>query len=495
MKRHTIETKTGCYTGVVEPSGVISFRGIPFADPPVGKLRWQPPQPVSTYDSVRTVDLYPPAPVQQNYPKHLADMMHEPLHIPISEDCLYLNVWAADLDTPKKGVLVWVFGGSYAIGHASRIESRGERFVAAHPEILFVSANYRLGVFGSIDLSVLEGGASASPLSNNLNLLDQRAALSWVRDNASAFNADPDTITLYGHSAGSNAICHHLASNESGKLFARAICQSSFLQGPPPRTLDQARADAQKIFDYLDVHTLDAALNLSAARLLEAQAAVFGEIYGSPVLDELTLPKDEFGALLNGSAAGKEIMMGYANGERDGRLAGMDPDAAVGKVIADNKKFLNGDSKPIEEFLRRHGDMPKQQAAMTAQAELAMLIPADIQARALAKHSKVYQYEFCWADASTGIRAPHGAPNPFVFGTDIPESAPKDLERQMQNTWASFIASGDPNNSDIPRWNAYTEHGGTVMTIDSKWKAVDGFWDTDYPIFAPLFEDSKRLED
>ncbi len=493
MKTH-IDTKAGRYIGTVEASGVLSFKGIPFAQPPLGDLRWLPPKPVETFDTERHADIYPPAPVQLNYPKHLADQMGEPIHIPISEDCLYLNVWAADLETPKKGILFWVFGGSYAIGHASRVQARGESFVAAHPEIVVVSANYRLGVFGSIDLSVIGGGGEYRS-SNNLNLLDQRAALQWVRDNAHEFAADPETITLYGHSAGSNAICHHLAAEESLPLFRRAICQSSFLEGPPTRSLEEARGSSRKIFGAAGVTTVEEALAVSSEKLIMAQREVFGEIYGSPVVDGLVVKPDELGAMASGVASGKEVMIGYSDGERDSSFVSLSDDECIARVLTVNKERLSGSTDIVDRYKGLHPELTTQVACMNLQAELMMTIPAEIQARLSARNGRVYQYVFSWADESTGIRAYHGAPCPFVFGNQIPECAPLGLSGMMQDAWAAFIATGDPNCDSIPEWSPYGENGGAVMDIAEEWKLRNGYWDKDFALLSGLFPSAVLLEE
>lgn len=491
MKTH-IDTKEGRYVGTVEASGVISFKGIPFAQPPLGDLRWLPPQPVATFDTERHADLYPPAPVQLNYPKHLADQMGEPIHIPISEDCLYLNVWSADLETPKKGILFWVFGGSYAIGHASRIQARGENFVAAHPEIVVVAANYRLGVFGSVDLSVLGGGNEYS-LSNNLNLLDQRAALKWVRENAQEFAAEGCPITLFGHSAGSNAICHHLVSEDSLPLFERAICQSSFLEGPPPRTLSEARDASRRLFDAAGVSTVEQALFISSDKLLAAQHEVFGEIYGSPVIDGLAIKPGELERLGSGVAADKEVMIGFSNGERDSGFVGLSDDECIDRILRTNGKLLAGNEGIVDEYCSIHPELSTQVACMSLQAELVMTVPAEIQARLTAKHSKVYQYVFSWADETTGVRAYHGAPCPFVFGNQIPACAPADLSKKIQDAWASFIANGDPNCDSVPTWAPYSENGGSVMDISAEWKLCEGYWNEDYALLSHLFPSAALL--
>lgn len=494
MDEYKICTKAGNYIGVKEKLGVIAFKGIPFAQPPLGELRWQPPQPLATYDNKRQTDIYPPAPVQLNYPRHLADQMEEPIHIPISEDCLYLNVWTSDLTTPKKGILFWIYGGSYAIGHASRVQSRGEAFVSAHPEIVVVAPNYRLGVFGSINLEMFDGGEEYK-FSNNLNLLDQRAALLWTRENAHLFGADPNTITLYGHSAGSNAICHHLASEESLPLFRGAICQSSFLQGPPPRSLEESRKASEEIFRYLGVTTLKGALSVSCDALLEAQKQVFGEIYGSPVVDNAVVFENEFGRMLDGTVSDKQILIGYSNGERDSGFVGLNDQESIDKVVGNNKRILKGRSEPVDKYLECHSGEKVSQLCMTAQTELMMTIPAELMARALSLHNDVYQFQFSWADPESEIRAPHGAPCPFVFGNQVSQCAPTQLKDQMQETWANFVSEGNPNNASIPTWPQYTPDGGAVMDIGEIWKAIDGFWETDYPIFAPLFEDYYALKE
>lgn len=130
---------------------------------------------------------------------------------------------------------------------------------------------------------------------------------------------------------------------------------------------------------------------------------------------------------------------------------------------------------------------------MTLQAELAMTIPAEIQARALSRHSSVFQYRFSWSDPGTDIRAPHGAPCPFVFGNQVPCCAPEQLGKQVQEAWVNFIVKGDPNNALIPAWECYRPDGGAVMDIDEEWKLIEDFWQQDFDLLSPLFEGASRL--
>lgn len=492
MRTCEIDTRSGRYFGTYEESGVISFKGIPFAKPPVGALRWLPPQPLDTFDTWRLADGYPPAPIQPDCPSKLAAQLREPRHVPVSEDCLYLNVWVADLETPKSGILFWLYGGSYAIGHASRAQSRGEAFVAAHPDIVFVAPNYRLGVFGSLNLQVLEGGERYR-YSNNLNLLDQRAALEWVRVNACCFGAERAPITLYGHSAGSNSICHHLASSISNALFQRVICQSSFFEGPPNRTLERSREDAQKIFELLGVRTVDEALKLSAEELLQAQEEYFGGMYGAPVMDGLVVSNDELGDIIDGVAAGKEVLIGCSDGERDGAFAGLTSDGARRKVQRLIRDCLGDASEVADEFLDSHKEEGPLFACGDLLAACQMTMAEEIQARACALHSPVYQFLFRWTADGSACRAPHGAPGPFVFGNCLPQGAPSLLKRQVQETWANFVRKGNPNNDLIPHWEPYTPFGGTVMEINDPWKARVGFRENDYRLLRAYWPVTARI--
>ena len=485
-KNRILETRHGRYVGTVEGSGVVSFKGIPFAKPPVGELRWMPPQKLDPGSLTMPADAYPPAPIQPDMPEPLAKRLGEATHRVQSEDCLYLNMWAWDLDTPKKAVLFWVYGGSFTIGDASRLQSRGERFVANHHDIVVVAPNYRLGVLGSLNLSALdEAGKYAD--SCNLNLLDQRAALEWVHENADAFGGDAGNITMYGHSAGSNSISHHLAIPESSKLIDKAICQSSFLVGHGTVSIDESLEFAKKFFDLLGVETLEDALAISAEALKGAQQKLCGLAYTPPVCDMRTVFPNELERLASGELKGKKILIGNSTGEFDQLFAGKTVEEARSLVMSRAEQRIGNDAKWVDGFCELHPEMGEVEALMTANNELCMTYGGELQARALAGSNEVRKFLFSWADPESGARAPHGAPCPFVFGNDIPFNAPADLYEKTQGVWASFIKSGEVEGEGVPAWPQYGRDGGFVMDIDEVWSLLDDPWKGDFAYWAPVY--------
>lgn len=493
-KEHTIHTPKGTFVGTVENSGVISFKGIPYAKPPVGALRWQPPQPLENNAHIMPADKFPPAPIQPDMPESLATRLGEAIHTPQSEDCLYLNMWCWDVTTPKKAILFWIYGGSYTIGHASRLQERGEPFVAKNHDIVVVACNYRLGVFGSLNLSSIDTEGKYA-YSCNLNLLDQQAALKWVKDNAEFFGGDSERITLYGHSAGSNSISHHLAISESTNLFQRAICQSSFLIGHGTVSLEESNCTAKKILALIGANTLEEALNTSAEKLLSAQVELFGQAYPPPVEDGITVQSNELARIAAGQLHDKQFLVGTSTGEYDQLFAGLTDEEALCKAAARNKERL-GDNpeEQLESFALLHPEMPRSLVFASANNELGMTLGGEIQARVCALHNSVYKFLFAWSDPLTQMRAPHGAPCPFFFGNNIPENAPKDLEQMVQEAWGNFIRTGNPLGSFASQWPAYSKTEHPTMIIDETWTLSNSVWEKDYPFWKNSFPETAYAE-
>lgn len=492
-KKHILETRHGNYIGKVERSGVISFKGIPYAKPPVGELRWKAPQSLDFGELTSLADAYPPAPIQPDMPEHLAKRLGESTHRPQSEDCLYLNLWTWDLDTPKKAILFWVYGGSFTIGDASRIQSRGERFVANHPDIVVVAVNYRLGVFGSLNVSVLGAGEEYTD-SCNLNLLDQQAALKWLHENAEAFGGDAENITMYGHSAGSNSISHHLAIPESAKLFKKAICQSSFLVGHGTVTLEESAEFAKKFFNAAGIETMDQALKASANYLAEVQEKLCGLAFTPPVCDMRTVLPNELERIACGELVGKQILVGNSTGEYDQLFNGKTDEEARKLAQKRSVDRLGNDPKWLKGYCELHPEMDETLAINSASNELCMTYGGEIQARALSNHNEVRKFLFSWADPATNSRAPHGAPCPFVFGNDLPEVAPQGLYEKTQSVWASFIRTGEVDVEGVPEWPLYTNNGGAVMEMNENWQLLDNPMEKDYLYWAPVFPETKCVK-
>ncbi|MDX1532327.1 MAG: carboxylesterase family protein, partial [Rhodothermales bacterium] len=258
-----VETANGVVEGFTSGLGVHTFRGIPYAAPPVGDLRWKPPQPGADWEGVRAADRFGPRCMQKRI---YGDMVFR--SDGMSEDCLYLNVWTPDT-TPAEPlpVLVYFYGGGFLAGDGSEPRYDGER-MAAHG-IVAVTMNYRLNVFGFLAHPALTA-ESPHGASGNYGLLDQAAALRWVEANVAAFGGDPERVTIAGESAGSISVSAHMVSPLSKNLIAGAIGESGSLLGTlPPVPLAEAEEHGERFAQAAEAPTLEALRALPAEAVLD----------------------------------------------------------------------------------------------------------------------------------------------------------------------------------------------------------------------------------
>jgi len=280
-------TSNGVLEGVVSADGKVrTFKGIPYAAPPVGSLRWKPPQPAVAWTGVRKATEYPPRCMQA--PVYSDMIFHDPGP---SEDCLYLNLWMpAAPATPRLPVMVWIHGGGFAAGSTS--EPRQDAGNLSKKGVLVVTLNYRLGIFGFFSHPALtrESGHNAS---GNYGLLDQVAALRWVRDNIAVFGGDPANVTVFGESAGSFSVSALMASPLARGLFQRAIGESGAFFGDTLRLKARAeteKADTEFAKSALGTDSLEALRAKPAAEILQA-ASKDRALRFFPNIDGLFLPE------------------------------------------------------------------------------------------------------------------------------------------------------------------------------------------------------------
>ena len=482
-----IRVTGGLISGTLSQDGTIQiFRGIPFAAPPVGDLRWKAPQPVKSWSNVRSCDAFGPSPMQGK-PSPFGPWSAEYLipKEPISEDCLYLNVWSGVKATPaerpalRRPVLVWIYGGGFNSGGSACTIYDGEAM--AKKGVVFVSINYRVGPFGFFshpeltkESGVSTPGTSTSGASGNYGLMDQIAALQWVQKNIAAFGGDPGNVTIAGQSAGSMSVNCLVASPLAKNLFTKAIAESGagFARSYP--TLQQAEETGMKL-----------AQSLGASSLAELRAKPADEILKKlqgrgPIIDGYVLPQS-IAAIF---AAHKENDVTLLTGwnEDEGMAFGA-PKNAVDYRNQINQQY--GDQ--AQTFLQLYPGNTDAEAA-ASQTKISRDISfgaqnyrwANIQS---AQNKKVYVYRFTRKLPATGEYARYGAFHTgevayaydnlkFIDHQLRPlEPADTELANVMSTYWANFVKTGNPNGKGLPNWPAYSTADKRIMELDTQPKA------------------------
>ena len=452
-----IKTDQGKVQGKMSADGQArDFLGIPFAAPPVGPLRWKPPQPAAKWHGVRQATTFGSRCMQQ---EHYSDMVfRDPGE---SEDCLTLNVWTpAAKAKGKLPVMVWIFGGGFAGGGTSEPRQDGEHLT--RKGVLVVSMNYRLGIFGFFATSEL---AAEDPhhAAGNYGLMDQWAALQWVRRNIKAFGGDPDNVTIFGESAGSFAVSAQMASPLAKDLFAHAIGESGAafasksLNFPP---LDQSEKLDEDYFKSVRSDSSLAALRAaSSAEILElATRKAPGRPRFGPDIDGYFLPKSVPAIYAAGEQAHVPLLAGWNQDEHH---------TTEDLRVTAEKEF----GAHAEDFLKLyHGDseMEARRAANDFAGDNFLVYStwAWLDAQVKTGASPVYRYFF--AQPSPGdpfhpvsAGAFHSDEIEYVFGnlalrhgaTFTPEDY--KVSDLMQTYWTNFARTGDPNAGELPHWPRY----------------------------------------
>ncbi|WP_432891439.1 carboxylesterase/lipase family protein [Kribbella sp. CA-245084] len=437
-----VRTTTGLVRGRSQ-NGLAVFRGIPFAMPPVGELRFAAPQPAAAWDGVREAVEFGPPPPQSL-------VFGPPSNPATGDDWLTVNVWSPRLGA-RLPVMVWVYGGAYAIGQSGDPSYDGTR-LASEGDVVVVTFNHRLGVDG---FGQLEGAPA------NRGLLDQVAALEWVRANITGFGGDPANVTVFGESAGAGSIAALLAMPRAAGLFRRAITQSA------PGTFFSKRLAGDimaAIADLLDlVPTVDNLQKVPIAELVDASdavgtgmqseidrwgAAAYLGIPFAPVVDGDILPQTPFEALADGAGRNVELIAGHTRDEyrlmlaADGRLGNLtDADAATALQL------LAPDG-----YREAYPDATAERLYELIHSDWLFRMPSHRLAEAqVAGGGRAYAYELAWPDI--GLGACHGLDVPLVFGTtpllgfllDPSELPDADHVSQLFRTaWTTFAHTGNP---------------------------------------------------
>ena len=476
-----IKTQNGQISGY--KSGEISiFKGIPFAAPPVGDLRWKEPQPVKNWTGVLKCEKFSASPIQGD-PKPFMMWTEEFITPPgnLSEDCLYLNVWTpSKATTDKLPVFVWIYGGGFNSGSAACAVYDGEEM--AKKGIVFVSINYRVGVLGFLVHPELSA-ESANKVSGNYGLLDQIEALRWINKNISAFGGDPQKVTIAGQSAGSMAVCALVASPLAKGLFRGAIAQSGgILSDFMNRSFEDAEKAGVVFMQKMKVSNISELRKKTAAELLAAGGGF------SPVSDGYVTPKDVFASFSNGQFNDVNMMAGWVSG--DGSLRGEQKMTTEKYKQQATEKYGN----KAEDYLKLFpGDSDAQiTASMT---ELGLMQFAALPAYRWAGFSKskafIYSYIHVPVDKPgfPNYGAFHTSEVPFALHTLHLWKRPwRDIdytvETTMNNYWVNFIKNGNPNGTDVPEWKAYDKISGNIMEIGDQSKLIPGLYKKEFEFLS-----------
>ncbi len=480
----TVSTHAGDLRGQ-EQDGVTSFKGVAFAAPPVGGLRWREPQPVESWHGVRDAFAFGPCAIQRTIPGDVGELIG--IHTgEISEDCLYLNVWTPALDAKRRPVMVWIHGGGNTVGAGSQPRVNGEHLVR-QGDVVVVTTNYRLGALGFLHSSDL--GASG-----NEALLDQLAALRWVKREIASFGGDPDNVTVFGQSAGGFDIAQLMGMPRAEGAFDKAIPMSGSLTAQVSRT--DAATTAQRFAEKFG--GFDALRDVPAHEIHEFQLALASDrerpARFAPVCDGEVLTED---AAINVGTGlhtrGKPLMIGHTRDEStlftafNESLADLD-DAKLTTMAENHFGDRAAEAVELYRTSRNAAGLPTSPLEIwTAMSTDRMFrMPAIRTAELHSSHTAdTWFYVFAYTSPARGGRlgACHSLDIPFVWGTygleDMQrfcgsEPVVAKLSGQVMSAYLAFARSGDPNTDTLPQWPRYSREARNTMYLDRECRVEDG---------------------
>lgn len=465
-----VKTEYGEVEGITGREKTVRiFKGIPFAAPPVGPLRWKAPQPPKSWKGVRQCKAFAASPVQ-NKPEPFYCWTEEFIAQPepLSEDCLYLNVWTtARSKREKQPVFLWIYGGGLTSGSANCAIYDGEEL--SKKGVVFVSMNYRVGVLGFMAHPELSN-ESGDQVSGNYGILDQIAVLKWIQKNIAAFGGDPGNVTIAGQSAGAFGVTALIASPLARGLFHKAIAQSgSLLSNILSQDLQQAE---KKGVDFMKKGNAS-----SIAELRDKPAAELQALSNNPelgrfgiTLDGHVLPLKLIDHFKKGAQNQLPILTGWVTG--DGIFLG-DADMSVEAYQSEAKEKYGNDASTFLDLFPANSEADVN----AAKQKLTMLnfaaLPAYLMAGFNSKTTYLYQFGHVPPDKPgfPNYGAFHTSEVPYALHTLHTWSRPwrqsdRDLEDMMSSYWVNFAKTGNPNGSNLPEWKSYDKHAGTVLLLN-----------------------------
>jgi len=456
-----VKTEAGWVQGI-EENALTVFRGIPFAAPPVGNLRWCPPQPVEKWDGVLQATQFAPDPFQGDGSGH------------VSEDCLYLNIWSpAKTQDEKLPVLVWIYGGGFSFGSTSTPVHNGEHL--AQKGVVLVSINYRVGPLGFLAHPELSAESPAH-VSGNYGLLDQIEGLRWVQHNIEAFGGDPEKVTIFGESAGGISVSMLCASPEAKGLFRGAISQSGGSFGPTRsttypgenmKTLVQAEAAGVAYAEKAGATSINELRKIPPEKL----PAGWGSGAAWPIVDGRVIPDDQHVLYETGKFNDVAILVGYNSDEGLSFSREKTPQEYIANTRERYGPFAD---RLLEVYPAGSSTVPKSARDLMRDAAFGWHTWRWARLQSERGNSPVYFYYFDQhaEHPSNSPEADHGTPHgvdvPYVFQTlnfDDPNVSSEDrhISDALSTYWTNFAKFGNPNGEGLPEWPEFSKQHQNVM--------------------------------
>lgn len=470
-----VKTKNGIVRGKLE-DGIYKWFGIPYAKKPLGKERFRQAKPAESWKGVLETVEFSKKPIQPAF-------FIQNGEIGESEDCLYLNIWSKGV-TKKKPVIVWIYGSAYIIGEASLHMYDGTEF--AKDDIVFVSFNHRVGIFGGYDLSHLAGGNKT--FDENIFLSDQIQALRWVQDNIEFFGGNPDDVTLMGESAGGTSVFNLMASPMADGLFHKAICESGVIGSTV--TPEVGNINMRWLLRHLNVkeNELGKLKKMDVEELSEASLWLinrFSRTYpGLFIAGGITgklLPELPLEALKKGAGKGVKLLIGTNANEESLFINGENSNMLYTKEEAE--RFLencNAQEEVREEVRAFYSGFAEEKDLRKLVSDLNFTYHSAVAADIQCQFADTYMYYFSYATEvakQTNFGVYHSSEVPFVFGTtenyemkQMYELTSKEtlqkMTQIMHTAWVNFVKYGNPNGKGNTPWPKYDLKSKQVYQID-----------------------------
>lgn len=468
-----VETAYGSVQGE-KLNEVYVWKGIPYAKPPVGPLRFHPPVKPIAWEGIRLTTEFSPVAAQTSSEvmNYLGNNITN-----MSEDCLYLNIWSPSADQKRRPVLIWIHGGAFVSGSGSSSWYDGESF-AAKGDVVVVTINYRLGIFGFLHLG--EIGGEEYVTSGNCGILDQVAALEWVKENIEAFGGDPDKVTIFGESAGAMSIGVLLGFPSAQGLFQQAILQSGAARNAIPK--EKATKVTKKLLQALNVDStnLSQLESIPLEKLLEVSNLV-PPMSLVPVIDGVSLPHPPEAAIAAGIAKDIKILIG-TNKDEYNLFTAFEPlwKNATPQTLSTIFEKTFGPLWPelSQQFLDEEDlslDLYNQFMTMQIFTYPALKLAEHL----INQGTLVWMYRFDWESPvlNGALKSAHALEIPFVWNT-LQKPGTENLtgqgfnrqivSDQMHDAWIAFARYGDPNTKTLPSWPHYDLENRSTLIFDEE---------------------------